>query len=240
MFASTPRLWGRGLESLVTVQQSRTEIPGDLFLIRNVAGVSWEQRTRVANRLELSYSYRFDRNHTFDRDPPDDPLFPVLDITVNVARLVGTAAFDSRDDLFDSRRGRFASSSLEYTPEALGSTSGIAFVKSLTQFYYFRPWRGMVLASAARVGLGWGLGGVNLIPTERFRTGGARTVRGVEEESLGPRDPIFGDVAGGNALLVLNQELRFPVYRWLSGAAFVDAGNAFARPRDMSLGDLVE
>ena len=60
----------------------------------------------MANRLELSYeSYRFERNHTFDPDPPDDPLFPVLDITVNVARLVGTAAFDSRDDLFDSRRG---------------------------------------------------------------------------------------------------------------------------------------
>ena len=38
---------------------------------------------------------------------------------------------------------------------------------------------------------------------------------------------------------MLNQELRFPFYRWLSGAAFVDAGNAFARPRDMSLGDLV-
>ena len=239
VFASTPRLWGRGLESLVTVQQSRTDLPGDPLLIRNVAGVSWEQRTRVANRLELSYSYRFDRNHTFNPDPPDNPLFPVLDITVNVARLVGTAAFDSRDDLFDSRRGRFASSSLEYAPEALGSTSGISFVKSLTQFYYFRPWRGMVLASAARVGLGWGVGGVDLIPTEKFRTGGSRTVRGVEEESLGPRHPIFGDVAGGNAMLVLNQELRLPVYRWLSGAAFVDAGNAFARPRDMSLGDLV-
>lgn len=239
MFASTPTLWGRRIESLISAQQIHTELPGETLLHRDVAGVSWEQRTRVASHLEFSYSYRFERNHTFDPNPPENPLFPVLDITANVARLVGTAAFDSRNDPLDTGRGAFASSSLEYAPEALGSTSGIKFVKSLTQFYYFRPWRGAVLASAARLGVAKGLGGVNLIPTERFRAGGARSVRGVEEESLGPRDEVFGDVLGGNALLLFNQELRFPVHRWLRGAAFTDLGNVFARPRDVALGDLV-
>ena len=40
-------------------------------------------------------------------------------------------------------------------------------------------------------------------------------------------------------LLVLNQEVRLPIYRWLRGVGFVDAGNVFGRPRDASLRDLV-
>jgi hypothetical protein len=31
----------------------------------------------------------------------------------------------------------------------------------------------------------------------------------------------------GNALLILNQEVRAPIYRFLRGVAFVDAGNVF-------------
>ena len=39
---------------------------------------------------------------------------------------------------------------------------------------------------------------------------------GMAEEGLGDRD-FFGDPVGGEALLLLNQEVRFPVYRWLRG-----------------------
>ena len=35
---------------------------------------------------------------------------------------------------------------------------------------------------------------------------------------------MFDDAEGGSALLVLNGELRFPVYRWLKGVGFVDVG----------------
>jgi outer membrane protein assembly factor BamA len=83
------------------------------------------------------------------------------------------------------------------------------------------------------------LGGQELIISERFFAGGARTVRGVAEDSLGPKDFFFNEPEGGQLSLILNQEVRVPVYRWLRGVAFVDAGNVFARPRDASLGDLV-
>ena len=75
-------------------------------------------------------------------------------------------------------------------------------------------------------------------PYEHFFAGGARTVRGVAEGALGPRD-FFDSPAGGQLMIVLNQEARVPVYRWLRGVAFVDVGNVFTRPRDASLGDLV-
>jgi len=225
--------------SSITVQRGHTELPGDQPFIRDLSGVSWEQRASVARRVELSYSYRFERNHTFDPNPPLDPLFPVFDITETVARLVGTSTYDSRNDPLDAVRGTFLTSDIEYAPESLGSTSGVHFVRSLTQFYAFRPWRGVVFASAARAGLATGLGGVELIPSERFRAGGARSVRGVQEDALGPKSPIFGDPIGGKALLLLNQEARFPIYRWVRGVGFVDFGNVFERPSDVALGDLV-
>ena len=40
---------------------------------------------------------------------------------------------------------------------------------------------------------------------------------------------------GGSALLVLNGELRFPIYRWLRGVGFVDAGNVYPTVRDISV-----
>ena len=57
--------------------------------------------------------------------------------------------------------------------------------------------------------------------------GGADTVRGYGEGLVGPKT-IVGSARGGNALLVLNQEVRAPIYKWIRGVAFVDAGNVFA------------
>jgi outer membrane protein assembly factor BamA len=134
-------------------------------------------------------------------------------------------------------RGSLMSLSLENAPESVGSD--IRFLRELVQAYHFRPWRQAVLASAARFGVVSPLGGQDLITSERFFAGGARTVRGVAEDSLGPRDFFFDAPEGGRLLLVLNQEVRVPIYRWVRGVAFVDAGNVFETPGDARLRDLV-
>jgi outer membrane protein insertion porin family len=76
-----------------------------------------------------------------------------------------------------------------------------------------------------------------LIPSERFYAGGASSVRGYLEDSLGVQS-VLGGADGGSALLVLNGELRFPIYRWLRGVGFVDAGNVYPTVHDISLGAL--
>ena len=116
--------------------------------------------------------------------------------------------------------------------------SDLLFLRSLTQAYYFRPWKGVVLASAARYGAVKPLEGQALVSDLRFFAGGARTVRGVPEDSLGGLD-FNGDPVGGRGLLTLNQEVRFPVYRWLRGVVFIDTGNVFPTVSDVRLGDLV-
>ena len=235
LFLNAPTLLGWPIESSLAVDRSREEFAA-VTLITDRSGISWEQRTRVANNLSLSYSYRFERNHTFDTQVSLDPNDISFDIAINIARITGSAAWDTRDDPTDTTTGLLASSSVEFAPEAVGSD--IRFVRQVTQAYYFRPWRGVVLASAGRFGMVTPMGGQELIPSERFYAGGQGTVRGVAEDGLGQRN-FFGDPVGGKAMVVLNQEVRMPIYRWLRGVGFVDAGNVFARVADLRLGALV-
>ena len=94
----------------------------------------------------------------------------------------------------------------------------------------------MGLASGARIGLGRGFG-QDLIRSEKFYAGGGTTIRGFAEDGIGEVD-FLGDPIGGNSMLILNQELRFPVYRWFRGVTFMDAGNVFPTAGDFTLTDL--
>ena len=73
-----------------------------------------------------------------------------------------------------------------------------------------------------------------LLLDSRFYAGGATSVRGFAERSLGPRGPD-GVAIGGQASAIFNQELRFPLWSRLHGGIFYDAGNAFALASDLDL-----
>ena len=74
--------------------------------------------------------------------------------------------------------------------------------------------------------------------SQRFFTGGDRSVRGFAFETLGPTD-ADGDNVGGKHLLTGSVEVEWPVVGDWSGAWFVDAGNAldsFSDPLEVSGG----
>ena len=187
-FLDTGTFLGLPIGSSLIAERSREEFTA-VTLVTDRSSLTWGQRVRVAGNLSLSYAYTFERNHTFDTKP-SDPDSLAFDITINIARLNAAAAWDTRDDPVDTTRGSLASLSLEYAPEAAGSD--IRFVRQVAQAYHFRPWRRLVFASAGRFGVVVPLGGQELILSERFFAGGARTVRGVAEGGLGTRD-FFGD-----------------------------------------------
>ncbi|MGC1482328.1 MAG: POTRA domain-containing protein [Candidatus Acidiferrum sp.] len=69
---------------------------------------------------------------------------------------------------------------------------------------------------------------------ERFFGGGGTSLRGFALNQAGPRDPCTGFPVGGQAMLVLNQEFRFPmrlpyIGTQLGGALFYDGGNVYSR-----------
>ena len=84
-----------------------------------------------------------------------------------------------------------------------------------------------------------------LLMEDRFQAGGANSVRGYKQNTLGPA--VFLDLPGdqsgllyigGQAVTVINQELRFPIWRILHGGLFWDAGNVWGTTGGISLVDL--
>jgi outer membrane protein assembly factor BamA len=223
IFLSTPSLFGWPVRSSVTLERSREE-PAGLDSIFDKTIASWEQRIRTGP-TGVSYGMRFERNLTRETNPPIG--LPAYEVTAHIGLLTVGLASDTRDDPADATRGLFVTSTLEQAPSALGSD--YPFVRSLSQVYRFQSWKGVVLASTARYGVMRALGGGVVFPSQQFRAGGARTVRGVPEDGLGI----------GTSMLIFNQETRFPIYRWVRGVGFFDAGNVFAEPADLSLGQLV-
>ena len=89
------------------------------------------------------------------------------------------------------------------------------------------------LVLKGRIGYGDAYGDTTELPFfENYYAGGPRTVRGYEENSLGPED-FFGRALGGNIMLVGNAEVILPVpflaeFKSVRLSSFIDAGNVYA------------
>jgi outer membrane protein insertion porin family len=96
----------------------------------------------------------------------------------------------------------------------------------------------VVYAGGVRIGLADTTGGQeDLARSERFFTGGGTTIRGFKQDQVGDRD-ILGRARGGEATLIINNELRFPVAGIFDAVGFVDMGNVFTRIEDFSLSSI--
>jgi outer membrane protein insertion porin family len=153
---------------------------------------------------------------------------------------------DRRDNPFDPVRGHHADVFAQVAGGALGGRS--SFVKVSMSGSWYRTVGDAVLATRLLGGLVLpfstpaGERAIDQVPREeRFRVGGATTVRGYPEDSLGPQTVIADQTSPatdrGLVTMLGNVELRFPL-RWrLSGAIFLDAGNVWEEARDVALAD---
>ena len=234
-FGRVPRFFGLPISSnLFVARERRTFGDPDFLTVEDLTLVTLEQRLRPRPTLTIAYSYNFDWNHSFDPDPSPDDLFGGFDATVRIARLAGGVIVDTRDNVFDASRGWFHSSNIEYAPDGLGSEFRFAKYTG-QQFHYWSVGPGIVLASAARIGFAAAFS-QDLILSERFFAGGGNTVRGYRQDTLGPL--FLGSPDSGNALVVLNQEVRFPIFGFVRGVGFIDAGNVFPLLEDFTFRDL--
>jgi outer membrane protein assembly complex protein YaeT len=173
------------------------------------------------------------------------------DTAYTTDRLILGGERDTREDIFNPRQGHDLIARVEFV---LGATPGTdRFTNlSLSSSAYLAVPRRAVLALRLAGGYlePWGspatlqiLGG---IPVEdRFRTGGASSVRGYMEQELGTRAVVDStgavvgtDIVGGQVLLLCNAELRFPLFWIFSGALFFDGGNVWEQATDIKAYDV--
>lgn len=230
-------------------------------------GVRAEYARRFANRLVVLGRYSYDYTELFatkiavEDQLLVDRLFP----QVRLSTVFGSVIRDSRDDILDPERGSVLGAELDLGLPAIGSEVG--FSKGFAQAFTYRRLPGgkpFVLAAGARLGLARGFekrvprvdaGGqpvvgddgqqvvdvvTDLPASERFFAGGDTTVRGFALDRLGTEATLNADgfPTGGNAMVVMNVELRTPHVKGVGLVGFVDAGNVFLRVGDLSLGEV--
>jgi len=244
-YFSQPTLRRFPLKAVFTAFQRREIHTGDDpnsqiddFIIDRI-GFSPGLEYRLHKNNVLTFGYRFEKTHTFDRVPnaiaPRDDRSRVAPLTTSFTR-------DTRDEPLDASRGRFTSHAFEWGLASLGSDP--PYWKYFGQYFAYLPlskptlvpWAHtsrsrLVIALGGRLGLSKGLGD-QVSQSERFFAGGGTTVRGFEQNKLGPLDPL-GAPVGGDAMLVINSELRFPLFKFFDGIGFVDAGNVYPHLSDL-------
>jgi outer membrane protein insertion porin family len=150
------------------------------------------------------------------------------------ALLRGALVTDRRDDPLNAQRGYFFSIDGEFAPSV---GTDISYMKNFSQFFFYRKIGRIVSASGVRAGF-LGIRSNILTISEKFRTGGSTTVRGFEQNTVVPDEDLVSIFFGGDSVLILNQEIRFPIYKWFTGAVFLDAGNVYLNASDFDPTDL--
>lgn len=205
----------------------------------------------VSPSSSLLYQYFYRRVEASNLVTTINPLqIPLLSQPTRVSGFDITYARDRRDNPADATHGSFNTVDFSDAIEAIGSSA--SYVRGFFQnssFYSFG--RAFVFARSVRFGVEEPIG--NTVPPyspecipntlgaiscttiplpERFFAGGGTSLRGFGLNQAGPRDPTTGFPIGGLALLIFNQELRFPmklpfVGNRLGGTVFYDGGNVY-------------
>jgi outer membrane protein assembly factor BamA len=210
--------------------------PGDDNLVEDRREVALEALRPLGEHGTAHLYLRYRTTHIFEVVP--DPFFP-FDSEIRLPLAGLQFLRDTRDDKIDPQRGLFASLDLSGSGSFLGSD--FEYARLFGQVASFRnvrlagrPW---TWAQSMRLGVEHPFAGQEIIRDELFFAGGPYSVRGYRQETLGPQESLGLDLmrpAGGEALFVINEELRFALPWSLTGLAFFDAGQIWARPRDAS------
>lgn len=205
------------------------DVPGEADgpgFARVEKGVQLQAGRRLLDRWDLLYGYKF-KNATVSS------AFDEFATATNIAALDLSLLRDTRDNPMNARRGHFLSANVELSPAALGSD--LNFIKGFVQAFLNRSLSpSLTWAQGYRLGLAHVFSEERLVFTERFKAGGGNSIRGFATDWLGPRD-VLGEPAGGQAVLILNQELRYMHPRGVGVVVFYDAGNVFAEAGDLNL-----
>ena len=128
---------------------------------------------------------------------------------------------------------------LLHTPPSDAQPGAPLLLKAVLEGRTYLPVRDCVLALRLRLGTLEPFGGseqTDVPLVSRFYSGGSTSVRGFAFQKLGPLDED-GDPLGGLSLAEGSAELRFPIWRRLSGVVFVDAGRVALDSSNIGGGD---
>ncbi len=153
--------------------------------------------------------------------------------------LVGAFTYDTRDRSLFTREGSLRQVSAQATTPGSGLEY---YTLSYIQQEYLKLTEDVTLAIKGDAAYGDGYGGTDDLPfSQKFVSGGPRSVRGFKVNTLAPRDE-FDEPYGGNLKLGYSLELTFPIpfidEANLRGVMFLDSGYVFEDAEDFDIQEM--
>ncbi|MES2092069.1 MAG: outer membrane protein assembly factor BamA [Pseudomonadota bacterium] len=182
------------------------------------------EQTEIQGETGLPLNYQKYRD-TFGQKSLSVPL------TVGWAR-------DSRDSAISPNQGRYQRVNIDW-----GIAGDTNYIKTEYQYQQYWPLTNRItFGFNGQLGYGKGLGGKEYPVFKNFFGGGLGTVRGFDQNSLGPID-ITGAYIGGTQRININNELYVPFPgvgndRSLRLFGYLDAGNVWGEGEPVKLDDL--
>lgn len=218
--------------------------------------VSGQLTDQVSPFTTVVYRYAFRKVLVSNLNIASEEI-PLFEQPTLVSEFGVTWLRDARDNPADANKGSYNSLDFNVASTSIGSSS--SFLRLFFQNSTYHPIkRRFSFARSIRIGIlqpfantqslkfppptanectGTATPGPTpeIIPLpERFFAGGGTSLRGFALNQAGPRDLCTGFPVGGQTLLALNQEFRFPMRlpyfgTSLGGALFYDGGNVYSR-----------
>jgi outer membrane protein assembly factor BamA len=139
-----------------------------------------------------------------------------------ISSLLGGLVYNSADNALDPKKGSVVALSAEWASDLLGSE--INFVRPALELKRYQPvYENFTVAGRVRFETIQSDDPASIPIFKRLFLGGSDTVRGYDYQKIPPLDDT-GNPLGGLSSLNANLELRFPVYRKLTGVIFGDMG----------------
>ncbi|MBD3234644.1 MAG: outer membrane protein assembly factor BamA [candidate division Zixibacteria bacterium] len=150
---------------------------------------------------------------------------------------------DNRDNILIPTTGYLTQMSAQYAGGIQGGD--VHFIKISANWNRYQILKGSnVFASRLQINWMRQLDDTEEIPLEDlFFMGGARSIRGYRENSLGPKfseddsdsSSLWGTPKGGRFALMANLEIRRPLFWRFGGTFFTDIGNLWDEPEDFGI-----
>jgi outer membrane protein insertion porin family len=220
-----PRLDGTGWTFRSNLIGQRSTRSVDQFSIERFALIPALERTLLPG-LQVGVATQIEQAQVFDLDSDVANFNPRDQGRLQTISVGPFAVYDGRDDPFVPHRGVFDSLRLSVAPRQFGSD--IPELKMFAQHAQYVPLSDVLtFVYVCRGGWAHAYENHDIVPIrDRFFLGGRQTVRGFAENSIGPTGTT-DDPLGGDLVVNVNTELRFPLLFGFGGVVFVDGGGVY-------------